>query len=54
MNFIREISYNKPKKRFATIIELKNKNDQNRLKFFIKRNKYTLIPLRLINLYVRV
>ena len=41
----REIPSDRPKKVFVTNIDFKNKNDQNRLKFFIKRSKYTLIPV---------
>ena len=39
---------------FITIIDLKYKNDQNKLKYFIKRSKYILIPLELINVDIRV
>ena len=39
---------------FVTNIDFKNKNDQNRLKCFIKRSKYTFIPLGLINLDIKV
>ena len=51
---LREIPWDRPKNVSVTNIHLKNKNDQNRLKFFIKRSKYTLIPLGLINLDIRV
>ena len=50
----REISYDRPKIFFVTNIDFKNKNNQNTLKCFIKRSKYTLIPIRLINLDIRV
>ena len=52
--YVREISQDRPKKVFVTNIDLKNKNDQNRLKCFIKISKYTLIPLGLINLDIRI
>ena len=51
---LREIPWDRPKNVSVTNIHLKNKNDQNRLNFFIKRSKYTLIPLGLINLDIRV
>ena len=50
----REIPYDRSKIVFVTNIDIRNRNDQNRLKFFIKRSKYTLIPLRLINLDIKV
>ena len=52
MNF-REILYDQ-KSFFVTNIDLKNENDQNKLNFFIRRIKYTLIPLGLINLDIKV
>ena len=55
MEFHREISLGyRPKKKFVTNIDHKNKNNQNRFKCFIKRSKYTLISLGLINLDIRV
>ena len=42
------------KKFLLQIYTLKIKNDQNRHKCFIKRSRYTLIPIRLINLDIRV
>ena len=50
----KEISQDRPKKVFVTNIDLKTKNDQNRLKCSIKRSKYTFIPLGLINLDIKV
>ena len=43
-----------PKIFFVTNIDLKNKNDQNKLKCFIKGSKYTRILIGLINLNFRV
>ena len=50
----REIHWDKPKIVFVTNIDFKNKNDQNKLKYFVKKNKYTLISLWLINLDIRI
>ena len=49
-----EILNDGPKTVFVTNIDFKNKNDQNRFKYLIKRNKYTLISLELISLNIRV
>ena len=48
-----EIPWKDVKKFLSQILTLKIKYDQNRLKYFIKKNKYTLIPLGLINLDIR-
>lgn len=51
---LRKNLYDRPKIFFIKNINIENKNNQNILKYCIKKSKYTLIFLGLINLNIRV